>query len=116
MSDENGELRIAVARLEERLKAADQALELARESLERWQAASNEWRKENIDQRNLYPTTDKVNAMIAAIESRVATMEKAGTFTAGKHGAFGTVWAAIAGLAGIIAGSALTALLTKLLH
>lgn len=70
------ELSVKIARLEERLMAADKALELARQISTAWQLSSNEWRKENIDQRALYPTSDKVTALISAVEIRLTLLEK----------------------------------------
>src|ERR1700733_1640888 len=103
---ENGMLRekvqaleIEIARMQEQKKAADMALELARRALEHSQAASNEWRQENIDQRSLFMSEDKVRGLMAteaterrALEGRVGVLEKAGSTGEGRHGAFDSVW------------------------
>lgn len=85
------ELGLKVARLEEKIVAADSALSLAREALTRWQATSNEWRQENIDQRQMYLTIDKGHSLIAteaafryALEARMRIMETTVTEGSGK--------------------------------
>jgi hypothetical protein len=96
-------LDIKVARLEERLIASDRALELARESLKSWQAASNEWRQENIDQRAQYMTIDKTQALLAAesaqrysLEARVRILEDTAKLSVGQHSAINTTWVVVA--------------------
>ncbi len=92
-------MEVDVARLEEQTKAADRALIIANEALKHAQAVSNEWRKENIDQRATYPTTNKVDGQFSteqaerrALESRVLVLENAGSKDQGKHSAFDAVW------------------------
>jgi hypothetical protein len=85
-------LEITVARLEERLMASEKALELAREISTAWQASSNEWRKENIDQRALYPTIDKVESMFKTLEARLSPLEKIQATFAGEEKGTLNVW------------------------
>jgi hypothetical protein len=94
---------VKIARLEEKLAASDRALELARQALGTWQAASNEWRQENIDQRAMYMTTDKATSLIQAessqryaLEARVRVLEDSNKSDTGRHGAFNTTWIVIA--------------------
>lgn len=109
MPEESTEVRIA--RLEERLEASDRALDLARVSMENWKAASNEWRKENIDQRNLYPTTDKVISLVASVETRLIVLEKSSSVNSGRHSAYNLMWAVVGSIVGIAFGVILTRLL-----
>lgn len=88
------DLEVKVARLEEQEKAGDRALAIASRALEHSQTVSNEWRKENIDQRALFPTTAKVDGQFQteaaerrAVESRVYVLEKASNADQGKHSA-----------------------------
>jgi len=93
------QLQVDVARLQEGKKAADEALTLARMAMQRQQDASNEWRQENIDQRTLYPTSGKVDGMLAAeaaerraLEGRITSLENLGSKTLGRSSAFDDVW------------------------
>ena len=63
------------------------------------QEVSNEWRKENIDQRALFMTEDKTRGLLAeeaserrAIDGRVAVLEKGGSSATGRHSAFEDIW------------------------
>ena len=92
------ELEISVARLQEQELASDRALVLANQSLQHSQQVSNEWRKENIDQRALYPTIAKVEGMAAtesserrSLENRIILLEKAQSMQAGRLATWGTV-------------------------
>ena len=92
-------LEIDVARLQEKSKAAHDALAIASAALEHNQAVSNEWRKENIDQRALFMTDDKVRGLLAeeaserrAVEGRVTVLEKSASSDIGKRSAFDAVW------------------------
>lgn len=85
------ELMVRLARIEEKVNAADNALVLARESLTRWQTTSNEWRQENIDQRAEYLTIEKGNSLINiegaarnALEARVRILEQTSIQSSGK--------------------------------
>jgi hypothetical protein len=93
------ELEVEVARLQEQEKAADRALVIANKALEHSQASSNEWRKENIDQRATYPTISKVDGQFStesserrSLENRIILLEKSGSADQGKHSAFDVVW------------------------
>jgi hypothetical protein len=92
-------LEVEVARLQEQQIAGDKALIIANKSLEHTQAVSNEWRKENLDQRALFPTTNKVDGQFSveaserrALEGRVLLLEKGSTVGQGRQSAFGDVW------------------------
>jgi hypothetical protein len=92
-------LEIAVARLQEQELASDRALVIANQSLQHSQAVSNEWRKENIDQRSLYPTISKMEGMFAtesserrSLENRIIKLENAQSTDSGKSTAFDAVW------------------------
>jgi hypothetical protein len=102
-------LEIEIARLQEQKTASDRALELARVALEHSQAASNEWRQENIDQRGLFVTDDKVRGLLSAeaierraLEGRVAVLEKVGSEGQGRHGAFDSLWTRAIGIAFVV--------------
>src|ERR1700730_6725130 len=89
--DKLHELEIEIARLQEQKDGSERALVLAREALEHNQAVSNEWRKENIDQRALFPTSQRVDGQFAtesaerrALEARIAQLEQAGKRDEGK--------------------------------
>ena len=56
-----------VARLEALIEGQDKALELARRQLDAWKASANEWRQENMDQRRLFVTKEKADAMVVAV-------------------------------------------------
>jgi hypothetical protein len=92
------ELEIAVARLQEQELASDRALVIANQSLQHSQAVSNEWRKENIDQRALYPTISKMDGMFAteaaerrSLENRIIIIEKEQSNQSGRLATWGTV-------------------------
>jgi len=92
-------LEISVARLQEQEKAAAAALVIAREALTHAQEVSNEWRKENIDQRNLYPTSSKMEGLFAtesserrSLENRIIILEKINATGGGRHTAFEAMW------------------------
>lgn len=113
-------LEISVARLQEQEKAADKALTIATDALKHSQSVSNEWRKESLDQRALFPTTNKVDGQFAtegaerrALEARVLILEKSGNVGEGKHSAFETVWVKAAVVATLLI--ALAGLISKLL-
>jgi hypothetical protein len=93
------DLEVDVARLQEQEKAAGRALIIANEALKHSQAVSNEWRKENIDQRALYPTIPYVDGKFStegserrSLEARVYLLEKAGSTGSGRSSAFSDVW------------------------
>ena len=99
LRDKVHSLEIAVARLQEQQVAGDKALVIANKSLEHTQAVSNEWRKENLDQRALFPTTNRVDGMFSveaserrALEARVILLEKGSTVGQGRQSAFSDVW------------------------
>ena len=54
------ELRIMVARLEERLRASDIATKLAADALEAWKSNANEWRQALSDQRSMFVSRAEV--------------------------------------------------------
>ena len=102
-------LEVSVARLQEQEKAKAEALVIAREALSHSQQVSNEWRKENIDQRALYPTTPKMEGMFAtesserrSLENRIIVLEKAGATGGGRHAAFEAVWVKFAAVAALV--------------
>jgi hypothetical protein len=99
LRDLTHKLDVEVAVLKQAKADSDKALVIADEALKHAQAVSNEWRKENIDQRATYPTIAKVDGQITteqaerrALESRVVLLEKTGNADLGKHSAFDTVW------------------------
>jgi len=113
------ELEIEIVRLQEQKKAAAEALIIARAALDHNQSVSNEWRKENIDQRALYMTTEKAQGLIngeaqerRALEGRVSILEKAGSQGEGRHNAFDSLWTRAIGLALLLV--ALAGLIAKL--
>lgn len=102
-------LEVEVARLQEKIIAGDRALTLAREALEHAQAASNEWRQENLDQRALFMTEEKVRGLMTAeeiqrraLEGRVVVLEKASLMYAGGHTTVESVWVKAIGLLGLL--------------
>lgn len=85
------------------MKAADAALVLAHGMMETWKESSNEWRKENMDQRAQYITIDKANALISveaslrgALEGRVRVLEDSSKMEGGGHSALSTAWIVVA--------------------
>lgn len=106
-------LDVKVAILEQSKIDSEKALGIAELALKHSQSVSNEWRKENIDQRGLFPNKEEVNGKLAteaalrgALEGRIYVLEKANNTDAGRHSAFDTVWMKGA----MIATLALTAL------
>lgn len=92
-------LEIAVARLQEQQKAAASALVIANKALEHSQQASNEWRQENIDQRDLYPQKLDVNGRFnteaaerRSLEGRISKIELSLGEETGKQSGFDSVW------------------------
>lgn len=55
---------VRLARLEERVNAAEEALEIASAALESYKTGANEWRQALNDQRLQYPTKMEVVAMV----------------------------------------------------
>jgi hypothetical protein len=104
-------LEIQIARLQEKIIAQENALVLARQALERSQAASNEWRQENIDQRALFMTEDKVRGLMDteeskrnALEGRVVILERANFLAQGSHVTAESVWVKGFAIAGALMG------------
>jgi hypothetical protein len=104
-------LEIEIARLQEKNTAGDRALTLARQALEHTQAASNEWRQENIDQRALFMTEEKVRGLMnaeeikrMALEGRVVILEQAGYKSIGSHTTTESVWVKAIAVAGLFIG------------
>jgi tetrahydromethanopterin S-methyltransferase subunit B len=56
-----------VAKLEAIAEANKEALQLARKQLDDWKRSANEWRAENMDQRRLFITKEKADAMVLAV-------------------------------------------------
>jgi hypothetical protein len=109
--DKVHELEVEVARLQEQKNAADTALVIAREALEHNQAVSNEWRRENIDQRALFMTQEKAQGLInseslerRALEARVTVLERAGSAYSGSHSTLESVWVKMVAIASLIIG------------
>jgi hypothetical protein len=110
-------LEIEIARLQEQKEASGEALLLANAALQHNQAISNEWRKENIDQRALFMTKIEVQGLLneeagnrRALEGRVTVLEKASSTYSGEKSAIDSVWIkaiAIAGLMVTLLGLAL---------
>jgi hypothetical protein len=110
---ENGVLRekvqsleVEIARLQEQKKAADQALIIARASLDHAQAQSNEWRATLTDWKDDCPTKNEARGWIdaesaerRALSDRLALLEKdAGTIWIRALVVAGAVIAAVAAL------------------
>lgn len=89
--------KVDIARLQEQGKASAEALRLADRILESWKASANEWRQENIDQRNLFPSEDKVQGWFATVNTRLSNLENS---KAGLSGA----WTVVLFLAPIVTG------------
>jgi len=62
--NDNTDVRILVARLEERLKASDMATKLAADALDAWKASANEWRQALNDQRGMFVSRSEVYAIV----------------------------------------------------
>jgi hypothetical protein len=99
LRDKVHELDVDVAVLKQAKLDSDKALAIADEALKHAQQVSNEWRKENIDQRNLFPDKNEVNGRFTvegtrreALEARVSVIEKVGSSAVGRHSAFDDVW------------------------
>jgi hypothetical protein len=112
-------VELDIARIQTREIASKEALEISRNAYEHAQANSNEWRKENLDQRALFPTTEKVEAMVAkevsqreALAERIGALETIHSSQEGRGGAFKAVWTQFLLVAGLAA--ALGALLVKM--
>lgn len=58
------DINVRIARLEEKVKAADVATRLAFEALESWKANANEWRQALNDQRSAFVTRPEVIAVM----------------------------------------------------
>ena len=89
---------IDIARLQEQIKANDRALVLADEVLEQWKRGTNEWRQENVDQRNLFPTKDRVDGLIDTVNGRINTLDKQGAKLSGSVAALVFIWPIIVGI------------------
>lgn len=87
-------LEVELAVLKQSGFDSDKALIIADAALKHSQEVSNEWRKENIDQRDLFPNKDEVNGKFAteaserrALEQRIVVLERAGSAGQGAHSA-----------------------------
>lgn len=69
-------LELQIARLQEQKVASAEALVIARNALEHNQEISNEWRKENLDQRALFLTKIEAFGITNALDARVAMLER----------------------------------------
>lgn len=58
------DIKVRIARLEEKVKAAEAATRLASESLEAWKLSANEWRQALNDQRSAFVTRPEVIAVM----------------------------------------------------
>lgn len=63
-SSQSENLDVRLARMEERLEAAENATKLAFAALETWKAGANEWRQALGDQRSQFPTRAEVVAVL----------------------------------------------------
>lgn len=75
-SDKTGEcqiydLKVELARMDEKLKAADKAVDLASESLVRWEKSANEWRQAINDERGAFVTRAELAAAVSIVISIV---------------------------------------------
>jgi hypothetical protein len=70
------ELELEIVRLKEQKVASSEALIIARDSLQHNQEVSNEWRKENIDQRVLFVTKIESFGITNALDARVTILER----------------------------------------
>lgn len=107
------QLELEITRLQEQKRAADIALDLAREALLHSQAAANEWRQENIDQRALFITEEKARGLAnveegqrRALEGRVAVLEKAANQNVGGRIVAESVWVKAGVIASLLIGIA----------
>lgn len=62
--NEDTDVHIKIARLEERVRAADVANKLASDSLEAWKVNANEWRQTFNDLRGTYITRAEMIAWL----------------------------------------------------
>lgn len=103
LRDKMEQVRIDVARLQEQAAGNEKALELATKTLDAYKANSNEWRQENLEQRAIFPSEDKVHGWFETVNTRVgslenstnirlASLEASRTEDLGKRGGFSTVW------------------------
>ena len=71
------DMAIQLGKLEERLKAADAALEVSRQALEAYKVSSNEWRQALNDQRLNYVTRGElfsISGLIVAVTTGLVQM------------------------------------------
>lgn len=72
-------MEVEIARLDEKLRGADKALNVARDALDTYKSASNEWRQAMNDQRVGYVTRTEAVAFITigvALSTMVAHFMK----------------------------------------
>lgn len=84
-----------IARLQEKVTAAAAALEIARQTMESYKITNNEWRQENLDQRSLFPTEDKVRGLIDALAMQVNMLKENRQEEMGRHAGLNSVWVAV---------------------
>jgi hypothetical protein len=92
-------LEIKMAVIETKQSEGDKALDLAREITDAWKLTANEWRDENVDQRNLYLTIEKGQALVAVesaqrgtLESRVSNLQEVIKINQGEKMGSSDVW------------------------
>ena len=117
-----GKLETFEKLVDEKFESRDKALDIAERNLRDWQHSSNEWRKENAEQRSLFVTNLEMKANLAelkterlllfstekeerlkfensenlarqALEVRIVTLEKLKDEGSGKSRAFNIIWA-----------------------
>jgi len=87
MNKKNNNLREKVIRLEEKLIAADKALEIAQKSMHDRLAGMNEFREQLKDQAGRFITRDELNLLIDKLELQIDSNTKAKNELQGKANA-----------------------------
>lgn len=104
--DQEKYLAIVTAAAKEAVNAAlvtsKEAVDKAETNADRWRANANEWRAAMTDREARFASRIEMEQANEAIKQRVAGLEKTRDVGSGKVWAFGWVWGAILGLAGLV--------------
>ena len=115
MNETINTLRERVAKLEEKAKAQDKALELAGKELDSWKKSHNKWRQENLELQSRFMTVERGESLKNEIDLRLSILEKTSNSNKGKDTAYHNVWVVVVAVASfLISVSVLILMIVKL--
>jgi hypothetical protein len=89
--------------VEAALASAEKATDKYEREVERWRAASNEWRQAMDDRENKFLTQEAYNAAHISVVNDIADLKKSRDSGAGARGGLNQGWGYLIGAVGLIA-------------